>query len=218
MGQTDASIVQLAMPSFEDSFDAPLGAVSWVSVGYVLAFAGALPIFARLAEMAGRKTIYLAGFALFGVFSAACALAPGLASLIAFRILLGIGGAMLGANSVVIIVAAAGPERRGKALGIQAAAQAVGLSAGPALGGVLLGAFGWRARGGRSGPSQGARLARRDDKTRPRQSLARVRRRGAVDQRPSARGHGLTAKHSKAPQIARSLKNRCISSSSCGCR
>jgi MFS family permease len=110
MGQTDASIVQLAMPSFKDSFDAPLGAVSWVSVGYVLAFAAALPVFARLAEMAGRKTIYLAGFALFGVFSAACALAPGLASLIAFRVLLGIGGAMLGANSVVIIVAAAGPD------------------------------------------------------------------------------------------------------------
>ena len=58
MGQTDASIVQLAMPAFEDSFDAPLGAVSWVAVGYVLAFAAALPAFARLAEMAGRKTIY----------------------------------------------------------------------------------------------------------------------------------------------------------------
>ncbi len=145
MGQTDASIVQLAMPAFEDSFDAPLGAVSWVAVGYVLAFAAALPAFARLAEMAGRKTIYLVGFALFGAFSAACALAPNLLWLIAFRALLGIGGAMLGANSVVIIVTAAGPERRGKALGIQAAAQAVGLSAGPALGGVLLGAFGWRS-------------------------------------------------------------------------
>ena len=53
-------------------------------------------------------------------------------------------GALLGANSVVILVAAAGPARRGNALGIMAAAQAVGLSIGPALGGVLLGTLGWR--------------------------------------------------------------------------
>ena len=145
MGQADASIVQLAMPAFEDAFDAPLDAVTWVAVGYVLAFASVLPAFARLAEIAGRKTLYLIGFALFGLASALCALAPGLGWLILFRVVLGIGGAMLGANSVVIIVAAAGAERRGKALGFQAAAQAVGLSVGPALGGVLLGAFGWRS-------------------------------------------------------------------------
>ena len=145
MGQADASIVQLALPAFEDAFDAPLDAVSWVAVGYVLAFASVLPAFARLAEIAGRKTLYLAGFALFGLASAFCALSPSLAWLVAFRVLLGIGGAALGANSVVIIVAAAGPERRGKALGIQSAAKAVGLSVGPALGGVLLGAFGWRS-------------------------------------------------------------------------
>ena len=145
MGQADASIVQLAMPSFEDAFGAPLSAVSWVAVGYVLAFAATLPTFARLAEIAGRKALYLAGFAVFGLFSIACALAPDLASLIGFRVLLGVGGANLGANSVVVIVSAVGSERRGKALGVMAAAQAVGLSAGPALGGVLLGAFGWRS-------------------------------------------------------------------------
>ena len=144
MGQADASIVQLAMPAFEDAFDAPLDRVSWIAVGYVLAFASVLPAFARLAEIAGRKTLYLIGFAVFGLASALCALAPGLGWLILFRILLGIGGAMLGANSVVIIVAAAGQDR-GKALGIQAAAQAVGLSVGPALGGMLLGVFGWRS-------------------------------------------------------------------------
>ena len=145
VGTTDASIVQLAMPTFEDAFDAPIGAVSWIAIAYVLAFVATLPTFARLAELEGRKTLYLIGFALFGVFSAACALAPNLASLIAFRALLGVGGANMGANSVVVIVSAAGAERRGRALGIQAAAQAVGLGAGPALGGVLLGLFGWRS-------------------------------------------------------------------------
>src|SRR5208282_6661954 len=129
----------------EDAFDAPLEAVSWVAVAYVLGFAAALPAFARLAEIAGRKTLYLSGFALFGLFSALCGLAPSLPLLIAFRVLQGISGALAGANSVVILVAAAGPARRGKALGIMAAAQAVGLSLGPTLGGVLLATLGWRS-------------------------------------------------------------------------
>jgi EmrB/QacA subfamily drug resistance transporter len=145
IGQLDASIVQLAMPSFEDAFDAPLDAASWVAVAYVLAFAAVLPAFARLAEIGGRKTLYLCGFALFGLFSALCGLAPSLPLLIAFRVAQGIGGSMLGANSVVILVAATGPARRGKALGIMAAAQAVGLSLGPTLGGVLLAISGWRS-------------------------------------------------------------------------
>ncbi|MGC2077334.1 MAG: MFS transporter [Xanthobacteraceae bacterium] len=64
IGQIDASIIQLAMPSLEDAFDAPLHAVSWAAVGYVLAFASALPLFARLAEIGGRKALYLTGFVL----------------------------------------------------------------------------------------------------------------------------------------------------------
>jgi EmrB/QacA subfamily drug resistance transporter len=145
MGQLDASIVQLAMPALEDAFDAPLDAVSWVAVAYVLGFAAALPAFARLAEIAGRKTLYLCGFALFGLFSALCGLAPNLPLLIAFRVLQGASGALAGANSVVILVAAAGPARRARALGIMAAAQAIGLSLGTTLGGVLLAASGWRS-------------------------------------------------------------------------
>ena len=74
MGQLDASIVQLAMPALEDAFDAPLNAVSWVAVAYVLGLAAALPAFARLAEIAGRKTLYLFGFVAFGLFSALCGL------------------------------------------------------------------------------------------------------------------------------------------------
>ena len=76
IGQVDASIVQLALPTLETAFDAPLHAVSWAAVAYMLAFACALPVFARLADIAGRKTLYLAGFALFGLGSALCGLAP----------------------------------------------------------------------------------------------------------------------------------------------
>src|SRR5262249_34483859 len=131
IGQVDASIVQLAMPTLEDAFDAPLHAVSWVALGYVLAYAAALPVFARLAEIGGRKALYIAGFAVFGLSSALCGLALSLPLLIGFRLLQGVSGGTMGANSLAILVAAAGPERRGRAVGVMAAAQAVGLSLGP---------------------------------------------------------------------------------------
>jgi EmrB/QacA subfamily drug resistance transporter len=145
LGQLDASIVQLALPTLERSFEARLGTVSWVAIGYQLAFAVALPIFARLADIAGRKILYIAGFALFAIGSAGCALAPDLETLIACRLLLGIAGALAGANSIVILVRSAGPERRATAMGVFAAAQAIGVCLGPVLGGLLLDLFDWRA-------------------------------------------------------------------------
>ncbi len=142
-GQVDASIVQLALPTLEHAFNAGLSAVSWVAIAYVLSFAAILPVFARLAEMAGRKLMYLLGFTLFGLASLACGFAPSLGWLIAFRVLQGVSGAMLGANSIVILVSSAGAERRGRAMGLFAAAQAVGISVGPAVGGLLLGSLSW---------------------------------------------------------------------------
>lgn len=143
IGQLDASIVQLALPVLEATFNSGLSAVSWVAIGYLLAFAAALPIFARLSETSGRKRLYLCGYVVFSVASALCGFAPGLWWLVAFRVAQGIGGAMLGANSVTILVTAAGPDRRGRAMGIFAAAQAVGVGIGPAVGGVLISALGW---------------------------------------------------------------------------
>src|ERR1700691_632716 len=100
IGQVDASIVQLAMPALEDSFDAPLHAVSWVAVGYVLAYAAALPMFARLAARGGRRALYLVVVALFGLFSALCAIVRNLQMVVLFRILQGASGAAPGANSL----------------------------------------------------------------------------------------------------------------------
>ena len=144
VGQLDASIVQLTLPTLEHHFLARLSAVSWVAIAHQLAFATALPVFARLAAITSRKLMYLTGFALVTIASALCGLAFDLTQLIAFRILLGIAAAMLGANSIVILVKAAGPARQGRAMGIFAAAQAVGVSIGPVTGGVLLATLGWR--------------------------------------------------------------------------
>ena len=70
IGQLDASIVQLALPALEHEF-APGWTCNWVAISYQLAFASILPVFARLAEIAGRKLMYLIGFALFGACLAA---------------------------------------------------------------------------------------------------------------------------------------------------
>jgi EmrB/QacA subfamily drug resistance transporter len=144
IGQLDASIVQLALPRLEREFGANLDAVSWVAIAYLLAFASALPIFARLSETKGRKLLYLAGYALFTLASALCGMVSDLRLLIAFRAIQGVGGALLGANSITILVKAAGPSRLGRAMGLYAAAQAVGISIGPVIGGLVLATLGWR--------------------------------------------------------------------------
>ncbi len=144
MGQVDASIAQLLLPSLEHAFGTTLSSVSWVAVAYLLTMAAMMPIFGRLSDVVGHKLLYVAGFLIFVLGSGICGFAPNLPVLVASRVLQAIGAALLSANSVAIIVTAAGPERRGRAIGIQAAAQAVGLCTGPVLGGVLLDALGWQ--------------------------------------------------------------------------
>lgn len=144
IGQLDASIVQLTLPVLEQRFHATLAAVSWVAIGYLLAYAATLPVFARLSETFGRKLLYITGYAVFAVASLLCGFATDLNMLIAFRLLQGIGGGLLGANSITLLSRAVSPTQRGRAMGFYAASQAVGISAGPVLGGLLLGTVGWR--------------------------------------------------------------------------
>ena len=142
-GQLDASIVQLILPTLEHDFGAKLSVVSWVAVAYTLASASSLPVLARLAAITGRKLMFQGGFIIFTLASALCGLAADLTQLIAYRTLQGIGGAMLAQQS-------RHPDQgdrskpAGRAIvGVFAAIQAVGVTAGPAVGGLLLAAFSW---------------------------------------------------------------------------
>ncbi len=144
MGQLDASIVTLAFPALERSFDAGVASVSWAGITYLLVLVATVAAVGRFADMVGRKLLYLYGFLIFIVGSALCALAPSLLALDAFRALQAIGAAMLQANSVAIIALAVPRQTLGRALGIQGAAQALGLALGPSVGGLLLAAGGWR--------------------------------------------------------------------------
>ncbi|WP_432933495.1 MFS transporter [Microbispora sp. CA-135349] len=144
MGQLDASIVTLAFPALEREFGASLAAVQWVSLGYLLVLVALLAGAGRLADVAGRKLVYLYGFVVFTAASAACGLAPSLAVLVAGRLVQAAGAAMLQANSVALVVSSVPRARMRTGLGMQAAAQALGLALGPALGGVLVATAGWR--------------------------------------------------------------------------
>ncbi|MCJ8141765.1 MFS transporter [Ancylobacter sp. A5.8] len=144
IGQVDATIVQLALPTLGHHFEASLQHVSWIALSYLAAFVAFLPIFGRLCEMFGRKTLYILGYLVFIAASALCGFASSFEQLVVFRFLQGIGGSLLGANSISILVKTVSPAQRGRALGWFAAAQAVGMSAGPVLGGLLLVTLGWR--------------------------------------------------------------------------
>ncbi len=144
MGQLDASIVVLALPRLKTDFNASLGSVEWVSLAYLLVLVAMVTAVGRFADMVGRKLLYIYGFAIFIVGTALCGLAPSLTFLDIFRVLQGFGAAMLQANSVALIVQAMPPDKLGKGIGVQGAAQALGLSLGPAVGGLLLVLGGWR--------------------------------------------------------------------------
>jgi MFS family permease len=93
--------------------------------------------------MLGRKSLYLAGFFLFTAASLLCGWAEDLNSLIALRALQGIGGGLLGANSMAVLVRSVPLENRAHAIGLFTTAQAIGVSTGPVVGGLLLDALGW---------------------------------------------------------------------------
>jgi len=145
MGQLDASIVTLTYPQLQAEFNTGLGSVQWVSLSYLVVLAVLLVPVGRLADSRGRKLLYLYGFGLFSLASAACALAPSLGWLVAGRGFQAVGAALLQANSVALVVLSVPASRVRTALGFQGAAQALGLALGPTLGGVLVDAYGWRS-------------------------------------------------------------------------
>jgi len=145
MGQLDASIVTLTYPQLQAEFSTGLGSVQWVSLSYLVVLAVLLVPVGRWADTRGRKLLYLYGFGLFSLASAACALAPSLSWLVAGRGFQAIGAALLQANSVALVVLSVPASRVRTALGFQGAAQALGLALGPTLGGVLVDAYGWRS-------------------------------------------------------------------------
>lgn len=144
MGQLDASIVTVAFPALQRQFHAGPASVQWVSLAYLLALTALLVPAGRWSDRGGRKLMYLYGFLVFSVASAACGLASSLGMLIALRLVQAVGAAMLQANSIALVATSVPERMRRAAFGVQAGAQAVGLASGPVTGGLLVAVAGWR--------------------------------------------------------------------------
>lgn len=144
MAPLDASIVNLALPAITDHFGVPIHRVEWVVTAYLLTTSSLLLTAGRLSDMAGHRRIYLAGFALFTAASVLCGMAGSLEVLVASRVLQALGGTLLLSSGPAILTDAVEPRHRGRALGTISVAVAIGLTAGPFLGGFILQSLSWR--------------------------------------------------------------------------
>ncbi|EML1596397.1 MFS transporter [Burkholderia cenocepacia] len=146
VAQVDTAVVNLATRAIGAYFHAGVGALQWVVDSYNLTYAVLLLTGGLLADLYGRRRVFMAGTAVFTIASLLCALAPSVSVLIAARALAGVGAALLlPASLAVVRVVWRDPVERGRALGIWAACNGVAMAIGPTLGGVLIRHFGWRS-------------------------------------------------------------------------
>lgn len=139
------SAVNLALPAIGREFSTSAVEIGWVASSFILSSAMFLLPFGRLADIAGRKKIFTLGISLFTLSTSFIIFSWNIESLIIFRILQGISGAMIFGTSLAILTSVFGPGERGRAMGINITAVYTGLSSGPVIGGFLTQYFGWRS-------------------------------------------------------------------------
>jgi EmrB/QacA subfamily drug resistance transporter len=144
MSILDTTIVNVAIDRLSIDFNASLTTIQWVVTGYTLALAAVIPVTGWAADRFGTKRIYLTSLALFMLGSALCAVAWSADSLIAFRVLQGVGGGMIMPAVMTIMTKKAGPHRMGRVMGILGVPMLIAPILGPILGGWLVDDVSWR--------------------------------------------------------------------------
>ncbi len=145
MSALDVSIVNVAMPTLKSTFGVSMAVIEWIAMAYMLALTIFLPLFGRLADIYGRPKLYKIGFVIFSVGSLLSGMSTTATFMIVSRVIQALGAGLLQANSVALITQAFPAKERGSAIGIQGAVQALAMSAGPFVGGILIATIGWRA-------------------------------------------------------------------------
>ncbi|MFW0786052.1 MFS transporter [Gordonia sp. CPCC 206044] len=137
--------VNVALPQLSDAFGASTSVAGWFLLGFMLANTSSILIFGRVSDMFGRKRIYLWGLTAFMIASLLAAFSPNAAVFVALRAVQGVAAATIVSNTTAIVADAFPSDRLTHALSINLTAAAVGNTIGPAIGGVLVSAFGWQS-------------------------------------------------------------------------
>jgi EmrB/QacA subfamily drug resistance transporter len=145
MGALDGSIVNVTMPLLSTTFQVDIPTIGWIAIAYQLVSTSTLSTFGRITDVFGRRAIYIGGFAVFLAGSALCGLANSALMLILFRVLQGVGSAMLVANSMALITAVFPSGQRGTAIGFLETSVSLAFTVGPTIGGILQSTLGWRS-------------------------------------------------------------------------
>ncbi len=139
------SVVNVALPSLAEAFSASFQTAQWILLANLLAMTTLIVSVGRLGDMFGRRTLLLAGLAVFTVASTICMMAPSLSVLIAARAVQGLGAAIMMALTTAFVGDIVPKAKVGSAMGLLGTASSVGTALGPSLSGMLIAGFGWRA-------------------------------------------------------------------------
>jgi EmrB/QacA subfamily drug resistance transporter len=139
----DNTVVNVALPSIQRDLHITLSQLEWVVTAYALTFAALMITGGKLADLYGRRRLFLVGLAVFTASSLACGLAPSDHYLIAARAVQGAGSALMNPATLSIITATFPPKQRGQAIGIWAGVSALALAIGPLVGGIIVQNLNW---------------------------------------------------------------------------
>jgi len=144
LGALDMSIINISLPTLMVQLNTNFVSVQWIMISYNLIITSIMMGAARLGDMYDKKTLNNWGLILFTLGSLLCGFSPNVGWMIAFRILQGLGAVIIQALGMAIIVESVPPEERGRAMGIMGSVSSVAFALGPAIGGLIIAAGGWR--------------------------------------------------------------------------